>query len=81
MVWPSLALLLNLVTVHAPDGETITLNAQEISSIRTPRDSDVDHLQKDVHCVLWMTNGKFIGTTESCVDIIRMIAAAEKRAH
>jgi len=64
---------LHLILVHAPDGQMIEVNPHEISSIREPRESE-GHFQKNVNCVLWMTNGKFIGVVEECDAILDMIA-------
>jgi hypothetical protein len=66
------------ISVHAPDDQQIFINVTEISSIRQPRDTENQHFQKDVNCVIVMNNGKFIGTIESCLDIIRLIAEISK---
>jgi hypothetical protein len=66
-------LALSLIFVHGPDGQEIEININEISSIRDPRASE-GHLHKSIHCVLYMTNGKFIGTTETCDEVDKMLA-------
>ena len=66
--------------MHAPDGQELVLNIGEISSIRKPQaQADLQqHFAKGTKCILVMTNGKFISTTESCNEIIKAIAAADK---
>ena len=68
-----------LITVHGPDGQEITLNVTEISSIRQVRKTqrDQEHIDKDINCQLFMANGKFIGITETCMDVIKKIAKLE----
>jgi hypothetical protein len=66
--------------VHAPDGKELVLNVGEISSIRQPQEQAEaqTHFAKGTQCVLVMTNGRFIGTTETCKEVIKAIAVAEK---
>jgi uncharacterized protein YlzI (FlbEa/FlbD family) len=66
------------IVVHAPDGQEITLNVAEISSIKKPREVD-GHFAKGTNCLLTMTNGKFFLTTESCLDIVKKIAELDKQ--
>jgi hypothetical protein len=74
MKWFLLAL--HLIIVHAPNGDEIELNTNEVSSLREPRDAE-GHYHKDVNCVIFMTNGRFISATESCKDIHAMLEAAK----
>jgi lysozyme len=64
--------VIQLIVVHSPAGQEISINAREISSIRQPRDAL--GFSDDVRCLIFMNNGKFIATTESCFEIIRLIA-------
>jgi uncharacterized protein YlzI (FlbEa/FlbD family) len=61
------------ITIHAPDGQEVELNAAEISSIRRPREAD-GHFAKGARCLLTMTNGKFFITTETCLEVVNKIA-------
>jgi hypothetical protein len=69
--------VLVFILVHGPDGQEIELNVSEISSIRQPRETE-GHFNKDVHCVIFMTNGKFVGVEESCGDILIAVVKTEK---
>jgi hypothetical protein len=73
-------LLLRLVLVHVPGGDEIEINPNEVSSIRDPRDVP-GHFSQNIHCVIVMTNGKFIGAVEDCRTVKMMLEAAteEKR--
>lgn len=59
---------LTLVALAGPDGQTIWVNPQEIVSVRTPRGKD--HFGSQVHCLLEMTDGKFVNVTDDC-DAVR----------
>ena len=72
-----LLVAVHFIQVHLPGGDRIDININEISSIRQPRDID-GYNAKDVNCVLIMTNGRQIGTTESCLEIIKQISSVEK---
>jgi hypothetical protein len=65
---------IQFVFVHGPDGQEININVAEISSIRQPRENSESHFAKGTNCLVFMTNGKFIATTELCLDIIKQIA-------
>jgi hypothetical protein len=67
------------VTVTAPGGNEIVVNATEISSIRQPSEVSSGHLAKDVHCVLFMTSGQSIGVVETCREVVKLLADADKR--
>jgi len=69
---------LHFLLVHTPDNQEITINAEEISSIRKPQDQAEEHFTKGTRCIIVMTNGKFIGTSETCIDIIKQIAEIAK---
>jgi len=66
-------LALSLILVHGPHGQNIEINANEISSIRMPRDVSQGHFAKGTQCVVIMTNGKFIATRETCDEIVGLI--------
>jgi len=75
-----LAILLveaHFILVHAPGGVDVSLNVEEISSIRKIAETGQHH-HKDVRCVVVMTNGRFIGVVEPCVDVIKLIAEVKK---
>jgi uncharacterized protein YlzI (FlbEa/FlbD family) len=70
---------LHLILVHTPTGEEIHVNIDEISSVREPHDGGVsDLLTEGVHCVIGMTNGKFISTKEACKEVIEKLAKYNK---
>jgi uncharacterized protein YlzI (FlbEa/FlbD family) len=71
--------VLFFVTVHAPDGQEITINTAEISSIRRPQENAGEHFAAGTKCILVMTNGKFIATTEDCKEVINSIREEDKK--
>ena len=78
MKWLVLVLL-RLVLIHAPNGDEIEINPNEISCIREPREAGDMAFHKGVRCVLVMTNGRFIGAAEDCQTVKLMVEAAEER--
>ena len=71
------AVALHLIFVHGPGNQRIGLNVDEISSIREPRDSE-GHFSSDISCVVFMTNGKWVGVTETCEDVLTKIEHSGK---
>lgn len=53
----------SFISVHAPDGKAISINAGEISSLRDPR---AGQYGPAVKCVVVMTNRSFLGVIEDC---------------
>jgi len=70
-----LALLaaVHFIVLHGPDGQEITINIAEISSIRQPRETE-GHFNAQVRCLLLMTNGHMNGVVEPCIEVIKLIA-------
>ena len=71
------AVALHLIFVHGPGNQRIGLNVDEISSIREPRDSE-GHFSPDIGCVVFMTNGKWVGVIETCKDVLAKIEHSGK---
>ena len=69
-------ILLRLVLVHLPGGDEIEINPNEVSTLREPRSVTEGHFHKDVHCLIVMTNGKFIGAVEDCRTVRMMVEMA-----
>jgi hydrogenase maturation factor HypE len=74
-----LTLILAFVLFHAPGGAEVVVNTQEISSIRQVTELRDEHLHKDVHCIIVMSNGKAIGLVETCRDVIKALADTEQQ--
>jgi hypothetical protein len=63
-----------LIHVHGPDGQQeIEINVMEISSIRQVREGAEGHFSPGTNCVVYMSSGRFIPTSETCIDIIKLI--------
>ena len=82
MLLQIIAAAFRLITVHGPGGEEITLNIDEISSIRQVLTGNEDDsaFHRNVKCVVVMSNGRFIGAKESCLDIVHLIAITDRKA-
>jgi len=62
---------LRLVVLHGADHQPIAINEEEISSLRAPGDAEGGNYAPSIRCVVIMTNGKFIGVTETCTEVFR----------
>ena len=65
------------VTLHAPGGQEIDINPNEVTSIREPRAGSELHFGKDIRCVVIMSNGRINAVVEECKAVIDMIEHAE----
>lgn len=60
---------IKLIPLHGPDGQRYYVNPAFITTIREPINSDLRHLAPGAHCVIVMTNGKFVPVAESCDEV------------
>jgi hypothetical protein len=55
------------LVLTGPDNQHVEINPQEIVSLRAPR--AVDHFNKDVHCLVFTSDGKYTGVQETCDQV------------
>jgi hypothetical protein len=58
-----------LVSLTAPDGARIDINATQVTSVREPRGVKEGHFAPETRCLVVMSNGKFIAVRETCEDV------------
>lgn len=64
-----------LLELTGPEGQHIDLNRDSIATLRVPRGSE--HFGKDVHCLVFTQDGKFIGVQEDCTTVARRAKALD----
>ena len=63
--------MIEFIALQTLDGRAVQINPAEIVSISTAREAGHDgRLTGKVHCVVSLSNGKFVTVIESC-DAIR----------
>ena len=72
-----LVLRLHFILIHGPDSQWIELNINEISSLREVREGE-EAFGPNTKCVIFMTNGKHIGTLETCNEVHKEIDQVER---
>jgi hypothetical protein len=63
--------------LHGPNGQTIDVNPDQITSLRMPQVSAGDHFPKGTHCILKMTNSSINAVVETCQAIRHMLQEAK----
>jgi len=58
------------IILHAPDGQVIYLNPDQVTNIRKPRRTEDGHFVRGTNCLVFTTDGKYFATHESC-EVIR----------
>lgn len=74
---PLFAALLTLVELHGPNGQRYFINPAEITTIREPINSDLRHFGSGTHCVIFITNGKFLAVRETCDEVRARVTGAQ----
>jgi hypothetical protein len=62
---------ITMITFTGPSGQYVAINSDGIVSVRSPR--AVDHLTKDVRCMVFTIDGKFVGVRETCAEVRQKI--------
>lgn len=60
-------MLLAFLALTGPDGQALKINPKSIASLRAPRDGE--HFNKDVRCLVFTLDGKYIGVRETCEQV------------
>jgi hypothetical protein len=68
------AFALSMVALNGAGGQTVYVNPLEITVITGP---SVVQLAEHVHCVVGLTNGKFVSTEDDCDTVQAKIQQAE----
>lgn len=61
-----------LIQLTGPDGQTVFINATQITSIRQPAASDLRHFAPTVRCIVVTSAGKFVAVRETCQQVATM---------
>jgi hypothetical protein len=67
---------LELIHLHGPGNQIISLNPNEIVALRTPQTTE--HFAKGIQCVVATADGKFSAVLEDCDTIEKMLAEIKK---
>lgn len=74
-----IALTLALIVLHGADGSVVTVNPDQITSMREARDDAHGKLFKgNVRCMISLADGKFVTVIEDCGAVKKMV---ERDAH
>jgi hypothetical protein len=67
-----------LIGVHSLDGHEIAISPQQVTSLRAARPHKPNELvAPHVHCLVGLTDGKFVSVTESCAEVREMLENAK----
>lgn len=71
--------LAELVVFHAPDGREVAVNPTHVTSLQGRSvDGSTNKLFVDsVHCVIGLTDGKFLTVAENCEEVKRKLEEAK----
>ena len=64
-----------LLLLHAPDGQEIRIAPDQVTSLHAPRTdpSSQKHFAPTVHCLINLTDGKFVSVVEECPQIQKLL--------
>jgi hypothetical protein len=69
----SLMIALALIILHRADGREVAINPPQVTSLRAPS-GPLDRLAPyGAHCIVGLTDGKFIAVIETCKNVQQML--------
>jgi hypothetical protein len=71
----STAIAAAFVALTGPDQQPIAINPKQIISIRERRAGAETHFHASIKCLLFTTDGKITGVTETCEKVKDLIEA------
>lgn len=66
-----ITVLLLLIVLHRSDGAEVMVNAEQITSLRSPA-GHLGRLAPGGRCIVNLVDGKFIAVLESCTEVRRL---------
>jgi hypothetical protein len=67
-----------LITLHAPDGHEVFINASEVTTLHQRMGAGKGTYTPDAACMINTTDGKFITVIENCLEVINTIRGAQQ---
>jgi hypothetical protein len=64
---------LSLVLFHGPEDQLIGVNPEQVIALREPRGNFEKHFHETVKCLIFTSDGKFQGVTETCQEAARIL--------
>jgi hypothetical protein len=69
-------LALNFIQLTGPNNQTIDVNPDSIVSLR-PHHGDDRPFHKEINCVIYTSDGKFVGVIEDCETVFLRLQGAK----
>jgi hypothetical protein len=76
MVILAAAFAFELIHLHGPGNQIISLNPSEIVSLRTPQEKE--HFARGIQCLVTTADSKFATVLEDCDTIEKMLQEIKK---
>lgn len=72
------AVALSLIILHRADGGEVIINPAQVTSLRATAGS-LGRLAPHGHCLVGLTDGKFVAVIEPCGEIKRLLEGGQTR--
>lgn len=72
----ALLVALHMLVLHRSDGGEVIVNGDQITSLRSPPGS-LSKLTPSGHCLVGLTDGKFVAVLEDCSEVKRQLETLE----
>lgn len=72
------AVALSLIVLHRADGGEVIINPAQVTSLRATAGS-LGRLAPHGHCLVGLTDGKFVAVIEPCGDVKKLLEGGQPR--
>jgi hypothetical protein len=67
-------LVLHLIVLHAVDGYEVSINPQQVTSLRAAKEGEPNKLfTNEARCLISLTDGKFVTVAEHCAAVRQLL--------
>lgn len=76
---PPIVLITSLIVVHTIDGRPVRVNPDAITQLAEPRGAEHGQLPPAVHCVLGLSDGRYLSVAEDCAAVGKLIERVDPK--
>ena len=68
-----LLVALHLIVLHTVDGREVSVNPEQVTTLHATRDEGNKLVTDEAHCVVMLTDGKFVSVAEACDEVRKLL--------
>jgi hypothetical protein len=62
-----------ILVLHGADGGEVRIAPGQVTVLRSPMHPRAEHFPANAHCMIGLTDGKFVAVTETCSTVQKLV--------